>query len=293
MGVAELFVNNLRNSGIQATIDSGNQSLLSKLNMFGAKLMGRIVLQGRQIDEIELFGHYDTHDSDVGYQSRRTTLTAVDVDYILNADFTGRKQLLEAKLKVKRSGLIHRKVEEMHWEGNVLANMLNKDTSINQLLAQSIGLLSARDIEIKPDEGQNRIEIHVRDDRQVFNGDLPPILLYERIAEYIYALLGIAKTIAPAGGQPQSSPAPPPEVQQEPAPVQEAPPEAAQQPSPVQVQEAPAASAPIPQASPPIPEIKPPAPGAAIIPGVKYCYKCGARMPEDSNFCPKCGIRQD
>lgn len=98
--------------------------------------------------------------------------------------------MLNARLNVKRKGLLHPKVVEIRWEGNALAQELNNDPDINNLLWQSVGQLSARDIEVKTDENAGEVKIHVRDDRQVFQGVFPPFRMYEKIAEHIYTLAG-------------------------------------------------------------------------------------------------------
>lgn len=74
--------------------------------------MGSITIRGRQVDEIELMGHFDTDKNRFGGGS---DLESVDVDYIIQGDVKGKKKPLEATLHVKRTGIVHKKVVEMHW----------------------------------------------------------------------------------------------------------------------------------------------------------------------------------
>lgn len=122
-------------------------------------------------------------------------LAGVNLDYVLKGNFQGKKDLLKARLNVKRKGLFHPKVVEINWEGTALARELNNDKEVNDLLWQSIGQLSAKDIEVKPDEKTGEVKIHARGDNQVFRGELPPFQMYEKIAEHIYTLAGISKTV--------------------------------------------------------------------------------------------------
>jgi hypothetical protein len=189
MSVLESLCQNLRQAGVDASVDTEKRSLFSQLVPFGAKSLGKIILKGRQIDEIQLFGHFEAEDRN-RFGGGGADLEAVDVDYILHGDIKGKKKLLQAELKVKRTGLVHRKVVEMHWEGDTLADRLNNDAAVTELLRQSLGQLSARDIEVKLDEDAGAAIIHVRDDRQVLAQKLPPFQMYEKIAEHIYALSG-------------------------------------------------------------------------------------------------------
>lgn len=197
MDVTEALCNNLCKSGIDASISPEKKSLLSQLKPFGAKSIAKITIRGRQVAGIELFGHYQSPNEKRFGAGARSTLEAVDIDYILRGDIKGKKKLLEAKLDVKRTGLVHRKVVEMRWEGGTLASKLNSDSTVTELLWQSLGKLSARDIEVNLDEDGGTAIIHVRDDRHVLSHKLPPFQLYERIAEHIYALTGTQKAVQP------------------------------------------------------------------------------------------------
>jgi hypothetical protein len=232
------------------------RGLLSQLVSFGGRSMGRIVIRGRQVDEIELKGHFHTDKNRFGGGS---SLDSVDVDYILHGDVKGKKKLLEAKLSIKRTGIIHRKVLDLHWEGGVLAEKLKGDSSINELLWQSVGQLSARDLEVKIDEKDGAAIIHVRDDQQVYRGTLPPFQLYEKIAEHARALIGNPTTSITT------------------APKAVVPP-----PAPNKVTA-------VPQVKPPPgPDPEPPAKTREV----RFCVKCGAGINLNAAFCPKCGAKQ-
>ena len=189
MSILESLCQNLRQAGVDASIEVEKKSILSQLSPFGAKSIGKITLKGRQIDEIQLFGHFEAEDRN-RFGGGGADLEAVDVNYTMHGDVKGKKKLLEAELKVKRTGLVHRKVVEMQWKGGALADKLNNDAAVTELLWQSLGKLSARDIEVKLDEDAGAAIIHVRDDRQVFTQKLPPFQMYEKIAKHIYTLSG-------------------------------------------------------------------------------------------------------
>jgi ribosomal protein L40E len=238
----EILCGNLRNSGVDAILkEEKEKNLVSKLFSFGGYNIGRIEVKGQLIDEIGLIGHYESSSSDDdgfgGGWGHGSRLEAVDIDYLLHLPIRGKKSILESKLKVDREGLIKPHVVEMHWEGGELAKRLNGDREISDLLWQNLGKLSARDIEVKPEEDEGLIRIHVRDDQQVLKNEAPPFPMYEKIAGHICLLVGIQKPGSRAISQPQR------------APEQS--------------------------------EIK-----------SKYCVKCGAVIPSDSSFCPKCGGRQ-
>ncbi len=243
IGALETFHLNLWEQGADATVDTEKQGCLAQLSQLPQSLnpftkggnLGKIILRNRQVDEIALFGKFSS--SDV---YRGSALDGVNVNYILYGDIKGKKQLLEARLKVKRKGWMPRKVVEMKWGGGALAEKLNADSTINELLWQSLGKLSARDIRVRPDERRGKISIYVRDDRHVLYGKLPPFQMYEKIAEHIYALAGISKTVQPL--KPRES---------------------------IAAEQASAPSA------------------------TKYCFKCGANMPQQEARCPKCGTKQD
>ena len=208
LNVLEALCGNLRNLGVDACLkEEEKKSLASKLFSFGGYNMGCIVVRGQFIDEIGLTGHYESSSSDdEGFGdgwSHGSQLEAVDVDYLLHIPLKGKRNLLEAKLKIDREGLIKRRVVEMHWEGGELAKRLNGDREISDSLWQSLGKLSARDIEVKPDEEGGLVRFHVRDDRQVLKKEAPPFQMYEKMAGHVCALLGIQKTGSPAISQPQ------------------------------------------------------------------------------------------
>jgi hypothetical protein len=242
MGVLQSLYDNLMQSGINATIETEKKSALSQMNPFSgmkAQRMGGIALNDRGIAEIVLYGHWDKKSgASFGNTASKDRLEAVDVGYIVHGPLKGNKNDLEARLEVKRTGLVNRKVTEIGWEGGLLASQLSTDNSLTELLWQSIGQLSARDIKIKFDERDEKAEIYVSDDRQVISGQLPPLELYEKIAQHIFSLAGMGRTVS-----------------------HEAPTSAGHT-------------------------------AAAMSSGIKYCFKCGEKMQEDSVFCPQCGIKQ-
>lgn len=210
MDILENTANRFIEAGIAVSVAPGKGGLLSELIHFGnTRNLGKLILQGRLVDEIVLTGLMESRTkSGPGGSRTVSVLTGVDIEYVLNGDIKGKKNLLETKLKVKRKGLFNPKVVAIAWEGGALAQKLNGDSAINEMLWQTFGQLSARDIEIKADEDAGKIKIHVHDDKQVFKGDMPLFKLYESIAGHIYAVAGIAKT-APSLASPQPVAGPP------------------------------------------------------------------------------------
>ena len=252
MGALEKLYENLSEQGIAATLETAKTGIAEKLNPFDStRILGRVFLQDRNIDSIAVEGVYKSTTQAGPAGTRKVLrLAGVNLDYVLKGNFKGKKDLLKARLNVKRKGLLHPRVMEMEWEGSALAGELNNDKEVNDLLWQSIGQLSARDIEVKTDENAGEVKIHVRDDNQVFRGELPPFQMYEKIAEYIYILAGISRAIRPS----------PPRQ---------------------------------PAVSQPAFQTTRPQPAATQTAEIKYCFKCGSKMPQDALFCPNCGIRQD
>jgi hypothetical protein len=190
VNVTEALCSNLCQSGIEATVNPEKKGLLSQLSPFGAKSIGKINLRGNQFEEIELFGHFNKPNQKSFGAMARSSLEAVDLDYVMSADIKGKKKILEAHLKVKRTGLLHPKVVEMKWEGGDLAKKLNNDAAINELLWQSVGQLSARDMEVKLNEDAGKVVLHVRDDKWVLASKLPPFPMYQKIAEHLTTMAG-------------------------------------------------------------------------------------------------------
>jgi ribosomal protein L40E len=190
VNVVEALCNNLCQSGIDAAVNLEKKSLLSQLSPFGAKSIGKINLRGTQFEEIELFGHFDKPNQKSFGASARSSLEAVDLDYVMSANTKGKKKLLESRLKVKRTGLLRPKVVEMKWEGGDLAKRLNNDVAINELLWQSVGQLSARDMEVKLNEDSGKVILHIRDDKWVLASKLPPFPMYQKIADHVTILAG-------------------------------------------------------------------------------------------------------
>jgi ribosomal protein L40E len=200
LGALEKFFENLREKGVGTSLETAKAGILETLNPFdNTRNLGRIALQSRSIDNIDVEGIY-TGETQAGPAGTRKVLrlAGVNLDYVLKGHFRGKKDLLKAKLHVKKKGLLHPKVVEMNWEGSAVASELNNDKEVNDLLWQSIGQLSAKDIEVKTEEDTGEVKIHVRDDRQVFRGELPPFQMYEKIAEHIYTLAGTSKTVRPS-----------------------------------------------------------------------------------------------
>jgi hypothetical protein len=200
LGVLEKLCENLREQGVGTSLETAKAGILETLNPFdNTRNLGRIALQGRSIDNISVEGIYTTATQAGPAGTRKVLrLDGVNLDYVLKGNFRGKKDLIKAKLRVKRKGLLHPKVVEMNWEGDTLARELNDDKEVNDVLWQSIGQLSAKDIEVKVEEDAGKVKIHVRDDKQVFRGELPPFQMYEKLAEHIYTLAGVSKTVRPS-----------------------------------------------------------------------------------------------
>lgn len=255
MDVLESIGQQLANSGIAVSIEPAKEEMLSQLNIFSnTRRLGMLTINGHQINQITLTGLLTSRTQSGPAGSRQLrSVTGIDVDYIIQADVKVKEDTLKARLNVKRKGLLHPKVTEMKWEGDALAEKLNGDAAITELLWQSFGQLHARDINIKVDEGS--ITIHVRDDRNAYKGQMPQFQLYEKIAGHICAVAGINK--ATQLGQQVETPAPKSNAVEKTATAD------------------PVNTATWDQTD------------------SKYCFKCGENMPQDALFCPKCGTRQD
>jgi|GEM_PF-3937983 len=200
MDVLEKLCENLCVCGVVASLETAKTSILETLNPFeNTRKLGRVLIEGRDIDSIDVEGIYSSATQAGPAVTRKVLhLSSVNLVYVLKCSFQGKKDLLKTKLHVKRKGLLNPKVVEINWEGSALAQELNNDEEVNDLLWQSIGQLSARDIEVKTDEDTSKVRIHVRDDRQVFQGELPPFQMYEKIAEHIYTLADASKAVRPS-----------------------------------------------------------------------------------------------
>jgi hypothetical protein len=193
MGVLEQLQLNLANLGITASIEPARESLAEKVNPFDrTRMIGNVVLHNRLIDHIAVEGIYQSRTKSGPGGSRKVLqLAGVNLDYVVKGKFPGKSGIMQAKLNVKRKGILHPKVVDMHWDGSDLASKLNGDNEIRDILWQSLGELSARDIEVKTDGKAGMAKIHVRDDRQVYKGEAAPFQMYEKIAGHVSALAGM------------------------------------------------------------------------------------------------------
>ena len=186
----ENLCNHLVNLGIEAEMvekgapeDIGSPSLFASLGEIGihplkgkVSDMGSIRVTGKDIDVVQV-----TRWSSGGER------LMYEIDYAVKGHVKGNEESVTAKTKTKRGGLL-RKVVDFTWIGGELAELLNADQSLKELMLREEmrQMLAYMDVEIKPDNKKPYVRIH-----QSF-GWFPPEKVfecYDRIARHIRKLL--------------------------------------------------------------------------------------------------------
>lgn len=148
-GLMKELCEHLQQIGIKASLlESGSPESLGprwqKGPFASGYVLGNIKLEDQNFDLIQVernMGGDDTGLSEIEYTYQ----------YLVLANIEGLEERLEAKIKLIRKGLIRRELVDFHWHGGELAQHLNADSRLRDMLLQE-GLSEFRIVEIKPDK---------------------------------------------------------------------------------------------------------------------------------------------
>ena len=163
----EKLCNHLVNLGIDAEMaekgaseDIGKTSLFTPvkyLPLFPHPLKGRVSdigsirITGKEIDVIQVTRYTST-----GQGGGTRTY---EIDYAVKGHIEGKEERVMAKTKLKKKGFIRKKVLDISWTGGEIADLLNEDQSLKELMLQE-QIPNFGNIKIKPDKNRPYIRIH-------------------------------------------------------------------------------------------------------------------------------------
>ena len=107
-----------------------------------------------------------------------------EIDYAVKGQIEDKEESVTAKTEARRKGLFRKQAVDFTWIGGEIADLLNKDQSLKELILEE-QMLNYSDIEIKPDTKRRYVGIHTR-------GKFPSEKLFEgynTIAKHIRKLL--------------------------------------------------------------------------------------------------------
>ena len=138
-GLMKELCEHLRQIGINAVLlESGSPEAVGRAQGF---VLGSIKVEGRNIDLVQV---------------ERMGVTAVyQYHYLVRANVEGLENKLEAKGEPKTKGFMSKEVVDYRWEGKDLAQLLNGDSDLkNMLLKEGLDKL-----EVKPDKKNQCVRI--------------------------------------------------------------------------------------------------------------------------------------
>ena len=175
----EKLCNHLVRLGIDAKMvekealeDIGKTSLFTPFKGITRDL-GSIRVIGKEIDVIQVNRYSD----DWGAAS-------YEIDYAVKGHIKGKEESVKAKTELKTKGLIRKKVLDIRWTGGEIAELLNEDQSLKELMLQE----QLRNIEINPDKKRPYVRIRTG----ARHGEFPAekaFECYDKIAKHIRKLL--------------------------------------------------------------------------------------------------------
>lgn len=132
--------------------------------------VGSIRITGKAIDLVQVTEYFSEE--------------APEIDYAVKGHVEGKEESVTAKTKARRKGVFRKQVVDFTWIGGEIADLLNKDQSLKELILEE-QMLKYSDIEIKPDTKKRYVRIHTKGKRpseKVFEG-------YNAIAKHLRQLL--------------------------------------------------------------------------------------------------------
>lgn len=142
----------LRQIGVNGTVHVSESWKEPMGRMRISPVLGYVKVEGRNIDlvQMEVRRHMDA-EGDVQYLEYL-------YHYVVQAKVKGLESKLKAEVKSIKKGFLSREVVDFKWEGRELAQLLNADSTLRNMLLRE-GLNQLPKIEIRPHEKHQCIRI--------------------------------------------------------------------------------------------------------------------------------------
>lgn len=98
-----------------------------------ARLLGCVKVKGLNFDMVQSTSWL--------HSTPETTTTYFGLRFLVMGKVNGLEQQLKAEAKMKKKGFIRRKLVDVTWEGGRLADLLNRDTQVNDQLIKANKML--------------------------------------------------------------------------------------------------------------------------------------------------------
>jgi len=160
----EELCEHLRLIGLNATVESKEPESLGIFS--SGQVIGSVNVENRNIDQVEL---EERHEGGGRSPSGRTTAprrTLYRCNYVVRAKVEGIEDKLTAEANPVKKGFLSKEIVDFKWEGKELAQILNSDTNLknmmyppDKLALKNKGLIQLPGVEIKPYEKHECVRI--------------------------------------------------------------------------------------------------------------------------------------
>lgn len=143
----------LRQIGVNGTVHVSESWKEPMGRMLISPILGHVKVQDRNIDlvQVEMKQHMDAEGDCVEYFE-------YFYHYVVQAKVKGLESKLKAKVKPIKEGFLSREVVDFNWEGRELAQLLNADSTLRNMLLRE-GLNQLPNMEVRPHEKHQCIRI--------------------------------------------------------------------------------------------------------------------------------------
>ena len=143
----ELF-DHLRQIGVNGTVHVAESVPETKGGMLVGSVVGRVKIENRNIDSVQV---ETVHPGGwvIGDESNRVPFNVFNYHYVVQANVEGLENRLNAEVKPITKGFLSKEVVDFRWEGGELAQRLNADSELRNMLLRE-GLDKLPNIEVRP-----------------------------------------------------------------------------------------------------------------------------------------------
>jgi len=175
------LVEHLRKIGIGTTVLASEPKVQAFTNFIGS-----VSVEGKNIDVVEVEmklvgGGFDSDEfhGDIGYST-----SVYRFNYVVQAEIDGLENKLKAEAKPIKKGFLSKEVVGLKWEGGSLAQLLNVDSNLRDILLRE-GLFET---EIRPDKKNRCVRVRQKQFHSKTALAFPTLEVFEiygKIAEHI------------------------------------------------------------------------------------------------------------